>query len=92
MKRHIARFSPHQNGKVLAVVTGALSVFFVAPLLLYMFFSLPRAEAPPAFLLLVMPLVYAVLTYLSVVVGCALYNVLFQYIGGIEFEENANDA
>ena len=92
MIRRIQRFTPHQNAKVVAVLTGAVSVLFVAPLMVFMFLSVPRATAPPAFLVLLLPLGYAVMSYLFVVAGCALYNVLYKYIGGIEFEERANDA
>ena len=92
MTRRIQRFTPHQNAKVVAVLTGAVSVLFVVPLLCFMLLSVPRAAAPPAFLALLLPLGYAVMAYLSVLVGCALYNSLYKYIGGIEFEERANDA
>ena len=86
MKRRIERLSPHQNAKIFAVLVGAVSALFVLPFMVYMFFTLPRPEALPAFFVVVLPLGYAVLAYVSVVVGCALYNVLFKYIGGIEFE------
>jgi hypothetical protein len=87
VKRRIEHLSPHQNGKVFAVLVGAVSVVFVLPLFAYMAFTLPRTEAVPGILIVLLPLGYAVLAYISVALGCALYNVLFKYIGGIEFEE-----
>jgi tellurite resistance protein TehA-like permease len=86
VKRRIERFSPHQNAKIFAVLVGAVSVLFVLPLAVYMFFTLPRTEAMPAVAIVALPLGYALFSYISVVVASALYNVLFKYIGGIEFE------
>lgn len=37
-------------------------------------------------MVIVMLVMYFVIGYFSVVVGCLLYNVLFKFIGGIEFE------
>ena len=42
-------------------------------------------QAPPAWLLLLFPVIYLVLGYLMVVVACAVYNFMFRYIGGIEY-------
>jgi len=38
------------------------------------------------------PIIYLVMGYLSVAVGCWLYNVMFKHIGGIEFEHGASEA
>jgi ABC-type arginine transport system permease subunit len=87
MKQQVARFSPHQNGKVLAVLTAVLSLIFVVPLMFLASFAAPKGTAPPTFIFfLVFPIVYLAIGYVSIVVGCAVYNVMFKYIGGIEFE------
>ena len=44
------------------------------------------------FMLLVLPVMYLVLGYISVVIGCAIYNVLYKFVGGIEFESTAEGA
>jgi len=40
----------------------------------------------PTALLVAMPIFYAIFGYLFVAVGCALYNFMFKFIGGLEFE------
>jgi len=38
------------------------------------------------------PFIYLIFGYISVAIGCALYNVMFKYIGGFEFEARERDA
>jgi len=51
-----------------------------------------RAGGPPALMILIMPVMYLVIGYLSVAIGCAVYNFMFKYIGGIEFEAKSECA
>lgn len=92
MKQQIARFSPHQNGKVFAVLMLVSSLLFVVPFMLIAFASAPAEAKPPMLFFLAMPLLYLVVGYLSVVIGCAVYNVLARHIGGLEYETRAIDA
>lgn len=92
MKQQIARFSPHQNGKVFAVLMAISAVVFMVPFMLFGLASAP-AEARPHFLFfLAMPILYLVFGYVMVAIGCAVYNVLFKHIGGIEFETRGPEA
>lgn len=96
MKIQIARVSPHQNAKVFGVLMAVMSFVFIVPmLLLYLAFGPTEVngEPPPSpILALVFPLLYLVFGYLVVAIGSALYNFLFRYVGGIEFESaNARD-
>jgi len=88
MKIQIKRFSPHQNAKVLAVLMAVSSLVLFVPL--YILFSLvPPVDGqprPPAFMLLVFPLIYLVMGYIMVAIGCAIYNLVCRYTGGIEYE------
>lgn len=86
MKQQIARFSPHQNAKVFAVLTAVGSIVFMVPFMLITFASAPAEARPPVWLLFGMPVLYLVMGYVSVVIGCAVYNALYKFIGGIEFE------
>ena len=86
MKQQIARFSPHQNGKVFAVLMAVVSLVFVVPIMFLASLAGPKDAAPPAFLFLLFPLIYLVVGYIMVALGCAAYNFMFRYIGGIEFE------
>ena len=86
MKQQVVRFSPHQNGKVFAVLSAVGSLVFLVPMFLLFSIIAPSQARPPFVMLLTMPLIYLVLGYVMVAIGCALYNVMFRYVGGIEFE------
>ena len=90
MKQQVARFSPHQNGKVFAVLMAVTLLIFFVPFFLIFAASAPAQARPPMLMLLVMPLMYLVFGYVMVAIGCAIYNFMFRYIGGIEFESNAD--
>jgi hypothetical protein len=86
MKVQVARLSPHQNGKVFGVLMALGSLVFLVPFTLIFAMAPEQPNAPPAFLFLLFPILYLIFGYLSVAVGCWLYNVMFKYIGGIEYE------
>jgi drug/metabolite transporter (DMT)-like permease len=86
MKLQVARLSPHQNGKVFGVLMALGSLVFLVPFTLIFAFAPEQPNAPPAFLFVLFPILYLVFGYSSVAVGCWLYNVMFKYIGGIEYE------
>jgi hypothetical protein len=92
MKQQIARFSPHQNGKVFAVLGLVGSLVFMVPVMLFALASAPPNARPPLVFFIGMPFLYLVIGYVSVAIGCAVYNVLYRHIGGIEFEARAVDA
>ncbi len=86
MKQQIKRLSPHQNGKVFGVIFAVASLLFVIPMALT-FSAMPGANTGmPGWLLLAFPVIYLVMGYLSVAIGCLVYNVAFAFLGGIEFE------
>jgi hypothetical protein len=91
MKQQVARFSPHQNGKVFAVLMAVSALVFLVPFFLFASLS-GQQEAAPFFLILLFPVIYLVLGYIMVVIGCAVYNFMFKFIGGIEFEAKSPDA
>ncbi|MDY6952508.1 MAG: hypothetical protein SWE60_13435 [Thermodesulfobacteriota bacterium] len=94
MKRQIRRLSPHQNGKVVGVLTAVITLPMFLLMMIPMLFMMPKLDnagnpidfAFPFGMFLLMPLFYLVFTYLFVVVGCWLYNKLFKLLGGFEFE------
>ncbi|MFZ3129365.1 MAG: hypothetical protein WA136_15260 [Rhodoferax sp.] len=92
MKIQIARVSPHQNAKVFAVLMALSSLLVVIPMVIGFSF-MPHMDAhgrpvpqPPVTIFLLFPVMYLIMGYVMVVVGCWFYNVMFKYIGGIEFE------
>jgi len=92
MKQQIARFPPHQNGKVFGVLTAVSSLVFFVPFFVFFAAVAPAEQRPPLFMMLMMPILYLVLGYVMVAIGCAVYNFMFKYIGGIEFESTNGGA
>ncbi|HYS56993.1 MAG TPA: hypothetical protein VEM34_02510 [Burkholderiales bacterium] len=93
MKTQIARFSPHQNAKVFAVLMALASLLFAVPMFIIFLYMPSGIDArgnpvnpPPAFIALMFPLIYLVMGYVMVAVGCWFYNLMFKYVGGIEYE------
>ena len=91
MKQQVARLSPHQNAKVFGVLTAIGSLVFLVPFFLIFSAAAPAGSpgAPPAFMFLLAPLFYLFFGYVSVAIGCLLYNFMFKYVGGIEYEAKA---
>lgn len=98
MKKQIKRLSPHQNGKVFGILFALASLPFLIPMFLAMFLSMPNVDqhgnpvSTPYFILILFPVLYLVFGYLSVVVGSAIYNFMFKYIGGFEYEVSDKNA
>jgi hypothetical protein len=91
MKKQIKRLSPHQNGKVFGILSAVSSLPFFIPMW-WMMSALPSTDAQgnpvefPSGLFFAFPIMYLIFGYLFVAVGCLVYNVLVQFIGGFEFE------
>jgi uncharacterized membrane protein YhdT len=83
---NIKRFSVHQNAKMMAVMSLALSLIFVLPFLLLASFAGPGRGGFPFWLVIVMPVVYLVMTYIMMAIMGWIYNMLAPKIGGLEFE------
>ena len=94
MKKQIQRLSPHQNGKVFGVLMALSSLVFLIPMTLA-FSLMPMQNShngPPMFIFLLFPILYLVMGYVMVAVGCIIYNFAFKYLGGIEYETIDEDA
>ena len=92
MKQQVARFSPHQNGKVFAVLMAVTSLVFVLPMMLFASITAPPGTAPPTAFFVLSPVFYLVIGYVMVAIGCWVYNYMFKFIGGIEFEAQGTGA
>ncbi|MDO9009925.1 MAG: hypothetical protein Q7U80_17040 [Thiobacillus sp.] len=93
MKTQSARLSPHQNAKVFGVLTALGSLVFVIPMALLVSFIPPGDDAagnavdqPSPLFFRFLPIAYLLRGYIMTVVGCALYNWMYKYLGGIEYE------
>jgi hypothetical protein len=89
MKTRIERMSPHQNGKVFAIMMAVSSLVFLVPFVLLAGAAAPKGMGLPMFMILLLPLMYLVLGYLMVALGCWIYNILVRFTGGIEFESRS---
>jgi hypothetical protein len=93
MKIRIERFSIHQNAKVFAVIMAVSSLVFVVPLFLFASMRSPRpAGFPGGLFFLLLPLIYLVIGYIGIAIGCWVYNLLAKITGGLEFESEAVEA
>lgn len=97
MKTQIARLSPHQNGKVFAVLMALSSLIFVVPMAIAFSFAPVAIDPqgnpiarPPVAMFLLFPLLYLVIGYIMVALSCVIYNFMFKYVGGIEYESKTS--
>jgi hypothetical protein len=88
MKVMIKRLPPHQNAKVVAILMALASLVFVLPWFLVITLTTPAGMRPPLLMLVLLPLIYLVLSYVMVAVSCAVYNRMYRFIGGLEFESS----
>ena len=92
MKKQISRMSLHQNGKVFGILMAVSSLIFFVPFFAIAMFLSPDVDQHgnpvtfPKFMFILFPILYLVFGYLMTVIGSAIYNFLFRYIGGFEFE------
>ncbi|MCS3903730.1 hypothetical protein J2T55_001761 [Methylohalomonas lacus] len=97
MKQQIRKLALHQNAKVMAVWLAVSSLIFLLPMLVVTALTMPLVDQNgnpiefPLFVFLLMPFFYLVFGYISIVIGCLIYNLLATYIGGIEFELTNSD-
>jgi len=92
MKQQVARLSPHQNGKVFAILMAVGSLVFLVPFFLFFIAGAPKEARPPMLMFLAMPVFYLIIGYVMVAVSCMVYNFMFKHIGGIEFEATESGA
>jgi len=99
VKIQVSRLSPHQNAKVFGVLMAISTLVFAVPMF-FVFLSMPAGldahgnpiDVPSAWFVLLFPLLYLIMSYIMVTIGCWLYNFMFKYIGGIEYEVRSNDS
>ena len=68
------------------VLMAVTSLVFFVPIAVVSGLASPARLSAPLLTLLAGSAIYLVFGYVSVVIGCLVYNFLFRYIGGIEFE------
>jgi hypothetical protein len=92
MKQQISRLSPHQNGKVFGIMMALVSLVIMIPFtLMYAVFAPNTANQPSFFMLLLLPVIYLIVGYVATVLGSAFYNLVYRFVGGIEYESRDVD-
>lgn len=85
MAQRIARFGTFQTAKVMAVLYALMGAVFIPFFLLFSMFSSDAAALGIGFAI-VMPVIYGVMGFVVVGIGCMIYNFVAKYTGGVEVE------
>jgi len=92
-KRIVKRVGPLQAGKILGILYGAMGLlalpFFLIAMLVTSQMPAPQRGIFAAFgigMMLALPVFYACLGFVVGVIGAAIYNVIAQWVGGLEVE------
>ena len=88
MTQQIRRFAPDQASKVFGILYTFFGVL-VVPFFLVAAMLDNEARSVGIAIAMAMPVIYGVLGMLVGAIGCALYNLVAGWIGGIEFEFEA---
>ena len=96
MKNQIVRFSPLQTAKVMSVLYFFMGVVFAVPMtLMTMLGGQPEgAEQNSAFsiiFLVMLPFLYALMSFIFVPIACWVYNLSAKWVGGIEVSLEVTD-
>lgn len=85
MVQRIDRFSVGQSAKVVGILYALMGLVFVPFFLLAALFS-PRQAGFGVGFALVVPVLYGAAGFVFTAIGCALYNLVAGWVGGIEVE------
>lgn len=84
MRKQVTRISVHQTSKVIASVYVLFVIIFAIPVGIY---SLVKGDIFVGLsTILLTPILYWLLFYISHVIGCLFYNFIAKQMGGIEFD------
>ncbi len=87
MVQRIRRFSVGQTAKMMGILYALMGLIFAPFFFLVMLFSPQSAPVPfGSVIVLVMPVLYGVFGFVFVALGCALYNWVAGWMGGIEVQ------
>ncbi|PWF54962.1 hypothetical protein [Massilia glaciei] len=85
MKKQITRVSVLQTAKVCAALYFAMSLPFVAIMAIPLMMGLGDAMKMSTYMLIAMPVLYAIFGFVFTMIGAWIYNLVAGAIGGIEF-------
>jgi hypothetical protein len=93
-KTRIKRLSPHQNGKVFGVLMTIPSLIIFFPIFIIGSLAAPDVQGGMLIgmffgMMLIIPIMYLIIGYITAVIGCWFYNLAAKLTGGIEFESQS---
>ena len=97
MIKQIKRFAPHQTAKVFGLLMAVGSLPLLLPMMIMVLIAEPQYDPQgnpvdfPFEMAFVFPIIYLVFGYISIRIGCWIYNLMFRYVGGFEIEFTDKD-
>jgi hypothetical protein len=85
MSQQIRRFGIGQTAKVIGVLYALMGLIFVPVFLVVAAFS-PNEKGFGAGFALALPIIYGVMGFIFTAIGCAIYNLVAGWVGGVEVE------
>jgi hypothetical protein len=85
MAQRIRRFGIGQTAKVVAALYTLMGLVFVPVFLVASMFSPDYAGLGTGFAI-AMPIIYGVMGFIFTAIGCAIYNFVAGFVGGIEVD------
>jgi hypothetical protein len=86
MTQRIRRFGVGQTAKVFGLLYGIIGLVFVPIFALMATFAPQEGAGFGLGFAFAMPVIYAVIGFISAAIGCAIYNAVAGWVGGIEVE------
>jgi hypothetical protein len=83
--QQIRRFGIGQTAKVIGVLYALMGVVFIPFVLISTMFAPKEARFGTAFAL-ALPILYGVFGFIFTAIGCAIYNLVAGWVGGVEVE------
>lgn len=92
---NITKINPLSLGKVVAIITGVIGLFFGAMGILFMgLYTIAPIEimeiVPMMAAFLMIPVIYAVFGFIAGIIVAIIFNFISKYIGGLELEIEEN--
>lgn len=85
MPQQIRRFGIGQTAKVIGVLYALMGLVFVPIFLVSAMFA-PKETGLGTGFALALPILYGVCGFIFTAIGCAIYNVVAGWVGGVEVE------
>jgi len=93
MKKYLTRIAPLRAGIVIGILYGLMALIFLPFIVFAELFGASTGGTGGAFMLfggiafaIFIPVIYAIMGFIGGIIGAALYNLVANWTGGIEFE------